>query len=306
LDLHPASGAAVAVEADAGSGAVVVQRALLRPPRGAGAGAAGLQVRTGGTADLQMRVRGTVLGDLGAGGIAARAAGDSRLLLALTGNGFLGEPAGAEAVSVHAGGRADVHVEAVGNDLLARDVGLLLTADGDASLLAEVADNAVLQVPRGRGMAVLTGGRSASSVRLSRNRLGGQRAEALYVLAAAGSRLGVELRDNRIAGPAALASPPTPALLLQAHDEAMLCLEVGANQVGDPPGGAPAAAIRQRGGGEISLAGTGAASAVELLERHLSGGVHGGRVELSLERPLAAAGGPRCPSTSPPRVATGG
>ena len=114
-------------------------------------------------------------------------------------------------------------------------------------MAAEVTGNAVPGVPHGRGIAVVLGDRAEASVRLLRNRLAGHRGEALYVLAGAASRLALELRDNEVAAAPPSAAAPLPALLLQARDEARLCLALAGNRVGAGTGGGPPMALRQAG-----------------------------------------------------------
>ena len=255
LDVHPAAGVGVGVDARAGTGTVAMERVALRGPAASGVAATGIEVLAAGTAALEVGATRTVLSGLGSHGIVARAAGGARLGLRVAGTGSLGETHPTEAVAVHASERAEVRLEVLGNDLLAGELALFVTAAGEARVAAEVSDNAVPSIPRGRGVAVVLGDRAEASVRLLRNRLAGHRGEAVYALAGAASRLALELRDNEVAAAPASSADPLPALLLQARDEARLCLALAGNRVGAGTGGGPPMALRQAGAAVVALAG---------------------------------------------------
>lgn len=255
LDVHPTAGVGVGIDARAGTGTVAIHRASLGAPDGSAAGATGIEVLAAGAAALEVAIDRAVLSGLGAHGMVARVSGGARLGLRVGGSGYLGEARGTEALAVHASERADVRLEVSGNDLLASELGLFVTAAGEARVAAEVTGNTVPGVPRGRGVAVVLGDRAEASVRLLRNRLAGHRGEALYVLASASSRLALELRDNEVAAAPSSTAAPLPALLLQARDEARLCLALAGNRVGIGTGGGPPMALRQAGAAVVALAG---------------------------------------------------
>ena len=256
VDIHPTAGTALSVDARAGTSTVSIQRvSLSAPAEGSEASGTGIEVLASGTAALDLEVVRAVLSGLGDHGVSARAGGDSRLRLRLAESGVLGDAPRAEAVALHASGRAEARIEVVGNDLPASELALFLTAAGQARLAAEVTDNAVPGVPRGRGFAVVLGERAEGSVRLLRNQLDGHGAETLYVVADAASRLALEARDNRIAPAAAPAAAPLPAVLLHARDEARLCVALSGNRVGPGAGGGPPLALRQHDAAVIAVAG---------------------------------------------------
>ena len=255
LDVHAAAGVGVGVDARAGTATIALERVTLRAPAGSGGPATGIEVLAAGTAVLEVGATRTVFSGGGAHGILTRAAGGARLRLRVAGSGFLGDTQPREAVAFHASERADARLEMLGNDLLAGELGLFVTAAGEARVAAEVTGNAVPHIPRGRGMAVVLGDRAEASVRMVRNRLAGHRGEALYALAGAASRLALELRDNEVAAAPASPADPLPALLVQARDEARVCLALAGNHVGAGTGGGPPVALRQAGTAILALAG---------------------------------------------------
>lgn len=321
LDVHPASGAAIGIDAREGNGTVAVDRVSVRSPAfvgparsiddltASGAGAhsgssavaatpsrvTGIDVAASGTAALEVRIDRIVLSASGGRGGVARAGGAARLTLRLAGSGFLGEAPGPEAMAAHAFERADLRLQVAGNDLLGSEVGLFLTAAGDARLAAEVSDNAVPRVPRGRGIAIVLGDRAEAAVGLARNRLAGHRAEALFVALAGASRLALDLRDNQVEAAVQSSLDPIPALLLRASDEARLCLALAGNRVGAGVGGGPPMTLRQAGAAVIAIAGhepAGARSAAAVVaagNELASGGV-------AIEGTLGSSAGLLCPA----------
>jgi hypothetical protein len=293
--LQVRDGAALAIEAGEGRGVVSIQQGVLRGDPGAAG--VGLRVRTSSSAVLELRLSSTVLRELAGSGVAASATGESRLHLHVAGNGFTGEVRCVEAVAVHVAGSAQAAVELIGNDLLARDAAVLLTAAGDAVLRAAVTDNAVAEVVRGRGVAVVLAERAEADVLLERNRLTGHRAEAALVTAGGHSRLALAIRDNAMS--TVSGTPPAPTLLLQARDEARFCLSLVGNHGVEGIGEAPVVLLRQLGAAALALAGDDPARGEPAVAR-LTTDNRLGRIELQAERPLAAAAGLVCPPPPAP------
>ena len=128
LDVHPAAGVGVGIDARSGTGTVAIERAAMRAPSGVAAGATGVEVLAAGTAALEVGIERAVLSGFGAHGMLARAAGEARLGLRVAGSGYLGEAQGTRALAVHASERASLRLEVTGNDLLASELALFVTA----------------------------------------------------------------------------------------------------------------------------------------------------------------------------------
>jgi hypothetical protein len=138
---------------------------------------------------------------------------------------------------------------------------------------------------------------------LVRNRIGGQRAEAVYAVAAAQTRLGIDARDNDLASGSAKGSPAYAALLAETRDGSRGCVALAGNRFAEGTGGGPAVTLRQHGESGLGLSGyepavTGGA-AQQLAATNLLG-----RVEVESERELAATAGLPCPTAlAPPQPA---
>lgn len=309
-DLETQGGAAMAVEATAGEARVELERVSFGSPPDAPSPVSGLVVRAGGEAVATVVAGGLVLDRIAGEGVSLQAEGHARLRLELSGSGLLDEEAERPTTAISAVARQDgwLEIAARGNDLPGRETGLLLSANGHGRLRTELLANMIGSTGGARGVVVLLGDGADAALVLSKNRIGGQRAEAVYAVAASQTLLAVDAHDNDLASGTANGSSSYPTLLVETRDGSRGCLSLAGNRFADVSGGGPAVRLRQRGESELGLSGyepvaTGAAGGAA---QRLSATNQLGRVEIESERELAAPAGLPCPApvaTPQPTVA---
>ena len=264
----------------------------------------GIAARAAGHAVLLLTATGVSFEALPGNAVDLTAEGEGKLRLELAGSGPVGAPAEQAATAVSAVARESgvVEIAARGNDLLARETGLLLSASGRARIDAELTANAIGGAGAARGVVVLLGDHAQGAVTLVGNRLAGQRAEAVHAVAAAQTVLALAARDNDLASGASTGEARYAALLLETRDESRACLALAENRFGDGLGGGPSLALRQRGSSALALAGHEPVLA-RSEQAVLADANRLGRVEIETEndRPLAAPASLSCPALPPPQ-----
>jgi len=248
----------------------------------------GLAVRCGGSALLTVAASAMALEGITGNGVALAAEGHGRLRFELSGSGLVGDlPAGtAAALAAVAREDATLEIAARGNDLPAHESALLLSANGRSRLRVELLANVVGGAGTARGIVLLLGDSGQAALTLAGNRIAGQRAEAVYAVAAAQTSLGIAARDNDLASGAAIGTASYPALLVESNGEARACLTLADNRFAGGAGGAPAVALRQREGGALAIGGYEPAVAGDLTQR-LAASNRLTRAVVEAERPLA-------------------
>ncbi len=266
----------------------------------------GIVVRAGADAVLLLTATAVSFEALPGNALDLAAEGEGKLRLDLAGSGPIGAPAEQAVTVVSAVARESsvLEIAARGNDLLARETGLTVSASGRAHVDAQLTANAIGGAGTARGVVVLLGDHAEGKVTLVGNRLAGQRAEAVHAVAAAQAALALAARDNDLASGASTGEVRYPALLLETRDESRACLALAENRFGEGAGGGPSLALHQRGSSALALAGH---------EPALAGGPQAalaaanrlGRVEIESdgERGLAAPAAFSCPALPPPQPA---
>ena len=300
-ELRAGAVAALAVESARGDARVELDGVSLL---GGGATGDGLSLRAGGEARLTVAAESTVLDGVGGNGIALAAGGHGRLRLELAGSGLVGElPSGTEA-SLAAVVRDDATLEiaARGNDLPARETAVLLAANGRGRLRADLTANVAGGAGSARGVVLLLGDSADATLTLAGNRIAGQRAEAVYAVAAAQTSLGIAARDNDLAAGAAIGSSSYPALVVESSGSGRACLTLAENRFAETSGGAPAVTLRQRDDATLAIGGYAPAVAGDVTQR-LAATNRLSRATVEGDRPLADPASSPCVELPPPRPA---
>lgn len=299
-DLETRRGSALAVESTRGETRLELERVSLGGAAAPAAPVNGLAVRAGGEAAVAVVAAASVLDRVDGDGIYLLAEGRARLRLELSGSGSIGEASARPTTALSAVARqgGTVEIAARGNDLPARETGLLLSANGQGRLRVELLANVIGGAGTARGVVVLLGDAADGALAMAKNRIAGQRAEGLYAVAAAQTLLGLDARDNDLASGTAAGTPAYPALLLETRDGSRGCLSLAGNRFADGSGGGPAVLLRQRGESGLAVTGyepaaTGGAALRLTTTNQL------GRVEVESERELAAPAGLPCPVPAP-------
>ena len=295
-ELHGGAGtAALKVDGTSGQGTLELE--------GVAVTGAGIAARAGGVAVLLLTATGVSFEGLPGNALDLTAEGEGKLRLELAGSGPVGAPAeqAVTAVSAVARESAVLEIAARGNDLLARETGLLLSASGRARVGAELTANAIGGAGTARGVVVLLGDHAEGSITLAGNRLAGQRAEAFHAVTAAQTTLALAARDNDFASGASTGEVRYPAFLLETRDESRACLALAENRFGDGAGGGPSLALRQLGTSALALAGHEPVLA-RSEQAVLAAANRLGRVEIESDndRPLAVPASLSCPALPPP------
>ncbi|HXT23179.1 MAG TPA: hypothetical protein VN923_20690, partial [Thermoanaerobaculia bacterium] len=244
-DLRATGTPALTIESARGTARVELDGVTLA---GGEAGGEGLSVRVTGDAAITVAAASTVLEGVTGNGFALAADGHARLRFELSGSGLVGELPGGTAAALAAVARGDGRLEIAlrGNDLPARESALVLAANGRGRLQAELLANVVGGAGASRGIVLLLGDAGEAALTLAGNRIAGQRAEAVYAVAAARTSLGIAARDNDLASGSAIGTASYPALLVESNGEGRACVTLAENRFAEGSAGAPSVAVRQR------------------------------------------------------------
>jgi hypothetical protein len=299
-ELRAGGGAALAVDSARGEARVELDGVTLLGGDGA---SEGLSLRAGGDASLSVAAESAVLDGIAGNAVALSAGGHGRLRFELAGSGLVGElPAGtAAALAAVVRDDATLEIAARGDDLPARETALLLAANGRGRLRAELAGNVIGGAGSARGVVVLLGDEGDAALSLAGNRIAGQRAEAVYAVAGAQSRVGIAARDNDLAVGAAIGTASYPALLVESNRDGRACVTLAENRFAENSDGAPAVTLRQRDTGALALGGYAPAAAGDVTQR-LAATNRLSRATVEGGRPLADTAGAPCVDL-PPRPA---